>query len=148
MSERCDRAIQYHKRGCNCSQSVLAAFSDLTGLSEAQSLAIAGGFGGGSGTGELCGAIVGAVMTLSQLYPATIEDPLNGKKRAVGLSREFQTRFSRRFGHLRCADLLPEKYQPDDQTPAARRMGLTNHCEIMIVTAVELVEEMLAERAE
>ena len=68
--DRCERAIEYHKRGCNCSQSVLAAFADLTGLGEAGSLAIAGGFGGGSGTGELCGAIAGAVMTLSQLYPA------------------------------------------------------------------------------
>lgn len=145
--DRCERAIEYHKRGCNCSQSVLAAFADLTGLGEAGSLAIAGGFGGGSGTGELCGAIAGAVMTLSQLYPATIKDPVNGKKRAVGLAREFQRRFAQRFGHLRCADLLPEKYQPDENTPAALRLGLTNHCEIMIATAVEIVEEMLSEQA-
>ena len=144
--DRCELANNYHKRGCNCCQSVLAAFSDVTGLSEAESLAIGGGFGSGAGTGELCGAITGAVMTLSQIFPATIEDPVTGKKRAVGLSKEFQKRFSERFGYLRCAELLPKKYQPDDATPAAKRMKLSNHCAIMIVTAVEIVEEMLGER--
>ena len=64
----------------------------------------------------------------------------------MGLSKEFQKRFSERLGYLRCAELLPEKYQPDDATPAAKRMKLTNHCAIMIVTAVEIVEEMLGER--
>lgn len=144
---RCELANSYHKKGCNCAQSVLAAFADVTGLSEAESLAIAGGFGSGTGTGELCGAITGAVMTLSQVNPVTIDDPVNGKKRAMGLSKEFQKRFFERFGHLRCADLLAEKYQPDDATPAAKAMGLTGHCAIMIVTAVEIVEKMLAEKA-
>ena len=144
--DRCELANNYHKRGCNCCQAVLAAFSDLTGLSEAESLGIGGGFGGGAGTGELCGAITGAVMALSQMFPTTIGDPVAGKKRAVGLSREFQKRFSEKFGHLRCENLLAEKYQPDDTTPAAHRMGLTGHCAIMIVTAVEIVEEMLKDR--
>ena len=80
------------------------------------------------------------------MFPATIGDPVAGKKRAVGLSREFQKRFSEKFGHLRCENLLAEKYQPDDTTPAAHRMGLTGHCAIMIVTAVEIVEEMLKDR--
>lgn len=142
---RCELANNYHKHGCNCCQSVLAAFSDVTGLSEAESLAISGGFGSGAGTGELCGAITGAVMTLSKVYPASIDDPVGGKKRATALSKEFQRRFSEKFGQLRCAELLPKKYQPDDATPAARDMGLTGHCSIMIVTAVEIVEQMLKE---
>ena len=57
-------ANDYHKQGYNCCQSVLAAFSDLTGLSEQTSFDIGGGFGGGAGTGELCGAVAGAVMAL------------------------------------------------------------------------------------
>ena len=102
--DRFEKANDYHKKGFNCCQSVLAAFSDLTGLSEQASFDIGGGFGGGAGTGELCGAISGAVMTLGLLTP-------------------------------------------DDTTPAAKAMGLTGHCDIMIVTAVEIVEELLAERA-
>ena len=143
---RFERANAYHKQGFNCCQSVLAAFSDLTGLSEQASFDIGGGFGGGAGTGELCGAVSGAVMALGMLTPVDPADPVGSKKRTVALSKELQKRFAEKFGALRCQDLLQNKFTPDDTTPAARDMGLTGHCDIMIVTAVEIVEEMLAER--
>lgn len=144
---RFEKANAYHKRGFNCCQSVLAAFSDLTGLSEQASFDIGGGFGAGAGTGELCGAVSGAVMTLGMLTPVDPADPVGSKKRTLVLSKEMQKRFSEKFGALRCQELLKNKFTPDDTTPAARDMGLTGHCDIMIVTAVEIVEEMLAERA-
>ena len=50
--ERVELAHEYHKNGYNCCQSVLAAFSDITGLSEQASMNIGGGFGGGAGTEE------------------------------------------------------------------------------------------------
>ena len=140
---RLEKANAYHKRGFNCCQSVLAAFSDLTGLSEQASFDI----GGGAGTGELCGAVSGAVMVLGLMTPADAGDPIGSKKRTVLLSKELQKRFSEKFGALRCQDLLKNKFAPDDTTPVAKAMGLTGHCDIMIVTAVEIVEEMLAERS-
>ena len=144
---RCELANDYHRRGFNCSQSVLAAFSDLTGLSEQESFNVAGGFGGGAGTGELCGAITGAVMTLGMLTPVDMNDPAGSKKRTVALSKELQKRFMERFGALRCQDLLKNKNETDPiKTPAAHALGVTGHCSIMIVTAVEIVEEMLRER--
>ena len=142
-----EQAHQYHKRGFNCCQSVLAAFSDLTGLSEQESFNVGGGFGGGAGTGELCGALSGAIITLGMLTPVDAEDPVGSKKRTVALSKELQKRFSEKFGALRCRELLQNKFTPDDTTPAAKAMGLTGHCDIMVVTAVEIVEEMLKERA-
>ena len=146
--DRCKLANDYHTKGFNCSQSVLAAFSDLTGLSEQESCNIAGGFGGGAGTGELCGAVTGAVMTLGLLTPVDMGDPVGSKKRSVALSTEFQKRFSERFGFLRCSDLLKNKAVPTEETaPAAVRLGITGHCSVMIVTAVEVVEEMLSESA-
>ena len=60
--------------------------------------------------------------------------------------KELQKRFAERFDALRCADLLQKKFVPDDTTPAAKALGLTGHCDIMIATAVEIVEQMLAER--
>ena len=146
-TDRCVRAHTYHKKGFNCCQSVVAAFSDLTGLSEQESCSAAAGFGAGAGTGELCGAIVGAVMTLGLLTPVDMDDPVASKKRTVALGKELQKRFSEKFGALRCQELLQNKFTPDDTTPAAKAMGLTGHCDIMIVTPVEIVEEMLAERA-
>ena len=144
--ERCELAHAYHKKGYNCCQSVLAAFSDLTGLSEKDSLAIGGGFGSGAGTGELCGAVSGAIMAIGLMTPVDPEDPVASKKRTVGIAKELQKRFSQRFGALRCRDLLKNRQGDADGSAAAQAMGLTAHCEIMVVAAVEIVEELLAER--
>ena len=38
--ERCLRAKEYHEKGLNCGQSVLLAFTDVTGFTEAQSLSL------------------------------------------------------------------------------------------------------------
>lgn len=146
-TNRCELANNYHKQGYNCCQSVLAAFSDLTGLSERASFDLGGGFGGGAGTGELCGALSGAIMVLGILTPVDTADPVGSKKRTVAQSKELQKRFSEKFGALRCQELLKNKFIPDDTTPAAKALGLTGHCAIMVVTAVEIVEEMLSERA-
>ena len=134
--DRCEQAIGYHKKGFNCCQSVLAAFQDVIGLTETQCLTLGGGFG----------AVTGAVMVLDLLTPADPADVIGSKKRSVGQAKELQKRFAERFDALRCADLLQKKFVPDDTTPAAKALGLTGHCDIMIVTAVELVEQMIAER--
>lgn len=142
---RYELADAYHQKGFNCCQAVLAAFSDITGLNEQESFNVGGGFGAGAQTGELCGAVVGAVMTLGLLHPIDPADPVAGKKRSGAQGKEFQRRFVEKFDHLRCQDLLPERYVPDEATPAAKTMGLSNHCAIMIVTAVELLEQLLKE---
>ena len=144
--ERCKIAKEKHELGFNCAQSVLAAFADLTELPEEQLMSLSGGFGGGTGTGELCGAVSGAVMTLGLLTPVDMEQPVASKKRTVELSKEFQKRFAEKFDALRCKELLQKKFAPDERTPAALRMGVTGHCTIMIVTAVEILQAMLAER--
>lgn len=72
---RYERATEYHHKGFNCCQAVLASFSDVTGLSEQTSFDMGGGFGAGAQTGELCGAIAGAVMTLGMLTPWTQRTP-------------------------------------------------------------------------
>ncbi len=143
---RCEKANEYHKQGYNCCQSVLAAFSDLTGLEEQACMNLGAGFGAGAGTGELCGAVSGAVMVLGLLTPVDPADPAGGKKRTIGLSKTLQANFRETFGALRCQELLKRQFVPDDTTPAAKAMGVTNHCTIMIVTAVEMVEQMLQER--
>ena len=38
--ERCESAIRYRKGGANCAQSLLAAFADVMGITEAQALGV------------------------------------------------------------------------------------------------------------
>ena len=143
---RYELAHSYHKRGFNCCQSVVAAFSDLTGLSEQESFNVGGGFGGGAGTGELCGALVGGIMALGLMTPVDESDPVASKKRTQAKGKKLQKKFMETFGALRCQDLLRDPKAPAGSTAAATAMGLTGHCDIMIVTAVEIVADMLAER--
>jgi C_GCAxxG_C_C family probable redox protein len=146
--DRCKLANEYHSRGFNCAQSVMAAFQDLTHLPEEQALAVSGGFGGGIGGTheEICGALSGAVMVLSTLYPHVGENNPETKRRLYGIVRECRSRFNQRFAHTRCGELLAAEISTGENTPAARRLGITAHCPILIVTAVEIVEEMLHER--
>lgn len=147
--ERCEQAVMYHKKGCNCTQSVMLAFRDLTGLDENHCLDLCGGFGYGGGMGELCGAIIGGIMAINLLLaPADPEDIAGSKGRTLVKTKEMQNRFMERFGALRCADLLKKKFQPDDTTPAAKTLGVTAHCDIMIASVVEIVADMLAEQTE
>jgi len=140
---RMERANAYHDRGYNCCQSVLAAFSDRFDVPEETVLRIGLGFGGGAGTGELCGAVTGAIMTLDLIAGGEITNPVTAKQRAGARARELQKRFSERFGALRCRELLKnEKEEPSD---AVKALGVTNHCAVMIASAVEIVEQLLDE---
>ena len=126
--DRCALAHQYHKQGYSCAQSVSGAFADLTDWEPEQLFAAAGSFGGGVGGSheELCGAVSGGLLVLGLLFP----------------QRFFET-----FGNTRCGDLLRSRCGINEKTTAAARLGLTAHCDIMVVTAVELLEALLRETA-
>ena len=116
---RYEQAVAYHHKGFNCCQSVLAAYSDLTG----------------------------AILTLGMLTPVDPQDPVGSKRRTGALAKEFQKRFQEKFGDLRCKPLLKAGIQATDATPVARDMALTNRCDVLIITAMEIVEEMRGENA-
>lgn len=147
--DRCAAAYQYHKAGYNCAQAVALAFEDLLDVPQPVIAAAGGGFGGGVGGShaELCGAVSGGVLVLGWLTPHTDGADAEGKKRTYAAVKEFRRRFEEVFGLTRCGDLLAAHPQPDEKNPAALRLGITAHCDNMIVTAVEILEKMLAERS-
>lgn len=146
--DRCALAYQYHKSGYNCAQSVAASFADLTGWTPEQLFAAAGGLGGGYGGShaEVCGAVSGAVLVLGILFPYTREGDMPAKRRIYALTKDFRQRFFDIFGHTRCMDLLQARPGVSEKTPAARRLEVTTHCDNMIVTSVELLEELLRQQ--
>lgn len=146
--DRCGLAYEYHKQGYNCAQAVAGAFADLTGWTPEQMFAAAGGFGGGYGGSheEACGAVSGALMVLGILFPHTREGDMEAKRQIYGHAKAFRRRFFEVFGHTRCIDLLKARPGLSDHTSAARRLGASAHCDIMIITAVELLESFLREQ--
>lgn len=142
---RYEKAMAYHKQGYNCNQSLLASFTDVTGLSEQASFDIGAGFGAGMFTGEVCGALSSAVMVLGMATPVDQNDPVGSKRRTGALAKEVQTRFQEKYGALRCSELLKIELDPE-ACAAAKAIGTTKHCEVLILAAMELVEDMLAQR--
>ena len=143
--ERCLRAKEFHEKGLNCGQSVLLAFTDVTGFTEEQSMALASGFGGGLRCGGICGVVNAAVVVLGMAYPSTLENGPAGKKRSSELTKAFQQRFTERFRQLNCRELLADKELVG--TELAQELGVTQHCRILVVSGVELLDELLAELA-
>ena len=141
--ERVEIAMNSHKKGNNCGQSVLLAYRDLTGLTEAQCLALATGFGGGMRCGSICGALSGAIMVLGTQYPATDAE---SKKRSVALTKGMVERYRQQFGYINCRELLAEK--DIHGTPIAEELMHGNHCGVMICSAVELLNDYLVELKE
>ena len=139
----CALACQYHQEGYSCAQSVAEAFSDWTLLEPEELFAAEGGLGGGVGGSheELCGAVSGGLLVLCLLYPHTKGTNREGKRAIHQMAKEFRERFGRAFGHTRYSNLLRARPGAGEGTPAALWMGLKAHCDIMIVTAVEVLEE-------
>ena len=141
---RMELANSYHKKGFNCCQSTLAAFADRLGVPEETALRLGAGFGSGAGTGELCGTITGSVMAMDLIAGGDpIQDPAGVKRQAARRAKELQKRFSERFGALRCRELL--KNEKEESSDAVRALGITDHCGVMIASAVEILEELLSE---
>lgn len=145
--DRCEQAYQYHKQGWNCAQAVAGACADLAGRTPEEVMPLAGGFGGGFGGGheEACGAVSGGVLILSLCFPHATGEDQAAKQNLYRVVKEFRQRFFDVFGHTRCGDLLRARPGVTEKNPAARRLGVTGHCDNMIVTAVELLEALVRE---
>ena len=145
--DRCEQAYQYHKQGWNCAQSVAGACADLAGRTPEEVMPLAGGFGGGVGGSheEVCGAVSGGVLILSLCFPHAQGSDQEAKKNLYRIAKEFRSRFFEVFGHSRCGDLLRARPGVTEKNPAAQRLGVTAHCDNMIITAVELLEQLVHE---
>ena len=141
--ERCAAASAYHDTGINCGQSVLAVFRDMTGLTEEQCFGLGTGLGGGMRCGDICGALSGAILVLGMLHPHNRKNDPELKAHAARLTKEFIRRFQEQFGHLDCRDLISCKDLVG--TPMVEKLGVTKHCSVLIVSAVELLYDYLEE---
>lgn len=145
--DRCASAYQYHKEGWNCAQSVAGACAGLAGRTPEEVMPLLGGFGGGVGGSheEVCGAVSGGTLILSLCFPFAQSGDQAAKRELYRVTKEFRRRFSDVFGLTRCADLLRSRPGVTERNAAARRLGITAHCDNMIVTAVEILEKLVEE---
>ena len=80
------KAVAIFDEGYNCSQAVLAAYSEGFGVNLETAHKISSGFGGGMHLGSACGVVTGAFMVLGLKFA-------NGKERPYNKVAEFAEKF-------------------------------------------------------
>ena len=117
MGSRSDKAVSNHKSFHTCSGSVLEAFADVIGISEAEAKSISMPFAGGR-MGK-CGAVLAAEYVLEQKYG---ED-------AAKKIEEFEEKFiASDKGSVMCSDL---------------RGKVPGSCRACVTDAAKVLEEMV-----
>ena len=142
-----EKAEALFKKGYNCSQSVLLAFSDLTGLDETTAAMLASSFGGGlARLREVCGAVSGGAMVLGLLRGYSDPTDREGKKAHYARVREFTNRFKEQNGSIICRELLSGVKTTAGGDPEER----TEHyyqkrpCAALCRQAAEILDDLLS----
>lgn len=170
VEERVAKAREYFHSGCNCSQSVALAFSDITGLSEKDLERAATGFGGGFGRmREVCGAVSGMTMLAGFIRPVADRKDIPARKENYALVQDFAEKFRQENGSIICRELLGLAHNvsgaasgagigagvgasvgANDPTPSERTPEYYHKrpCEEIVGIAARIVAEYLTEHQE
>lgn len=142
-----DKAIAYFEQKFHCSQSVLAAFADECGLTEAQALKLGACLGTGMRKGEVCGACTGALMVLGSLYGQCNQEDIDSRLLANEVNDKMMNRFAQVCGSYLCNDLLGVDITTSEGVKYARENRLfTEFCPKMVANAVDILEQIIAEQ--
>ena len=138
-------AEELFREGYNCSQAVLMAFEDVTGLEKETAAKLASSFGGGLGRmREVCGAVSGAAMVLGLLKGYSDPKSYEQKKAHYQLIQDFAARFKEKNGSIICRELLNGTASnggiPEERTPEFYQK---RPCASLIRQAAEILDEML-----
>lgn len=104
---RIEKATHNFKNGYNCSQSVVAAYADLFGMSIEDALRVSEGFGGGMGRMRLtCGAVTGMFMLAGLKYSNSKNGDLQNRQKIYQIVQDMNNAFEELNGTTICSELL------------------------------------------
>lgn len=141
-----DKALELFSQKYHCSQAVLAAFAEESGITEKQALKLGGCFGGGMCKGEVCGACTGALMVLGLKYGQCEIDDTDSKAKTNDVTVRFLESFKDENGSYICRELLGCDLSTSEGKEYAREHNLfTEFCPKMVASAVKIAEKLLDE---
>ncbi len=144
--KRVARAVELFKSGYNCSQSVVAAFADLYGLTETQALLVSASFGGGIGRmRQTCGAACGLFMLLGLETGTTDADDRAAKSHNYAVVQELAEAFRRENGSLICSELLGLNRASSPTADGMPTPTRKRPCVMMVESAARLFARYLSE---
>lgn len=144
---RVEKAKEYFLKGYACSQAVLMAFGDVTGLDEETAAKIVLPFGGGFGRLRLvCGAVSGVTAVLGMVYADADGNPQN-KKAVYERVQTVLKEFERENGSLICGELLAGASVKTTTEPKPDERNMTymkkRPCAELVGSAASILEKYL-----
>lgn len=149
MTDHSEKAMYLFKQGYNCSQSVVLAFCDKTGLNEETALKMSSSFGGGMGRlREVCGAVTGMFMVAGMLYGYSDPKDNKAKTEHYKLIQELADKFKQENGSIICRELLGLGAGADKPVPELRTQEYYKKrpCAELVGCAAGIMEEYIKER--
>lgn len=141
-----DKALELFAQKYHCSQAVLAAFAEESGITEKQALKLGGCFGGGMCKGEVCGACTGALMALGLKYGQCEVGDTESKAKTNDVTVKFLEAFRSENGSYMCRELLGcDLSTPEGKAYAAEHNLFTEFCPKMVASATKIAEQLLSE---
>lgn len=145
-----EKARDFFLEGYNCSQSVMLAFSDLTGIDEKTAALLASSFGGGMGRmREVCGAVSGMLMAAGVLFGYSNPKATTEKAAHYARVQELAKRFKERNTTIICRDILGKIAEDKSFIPQERneKYYSTRPCAKMVYDAAEILEQYIEEQS-
>lgn len=109
LQQRLERARELRAQGYVCSQCVLMAFPDVTGLSDTQAASVSIGLGGGvGGQGDVCGC----VTSMAALCGCASQGNPQLKPQTYSAVRTLSEEFMAENGSMQCRALKQSGKKP------------------------------------
>lgn len=143
-----ETACRLFAEGCNCSQAVLAAFCDVTGMDCETALKLSSSFGGGMGRmREVCGACSGMFMTAGLLYGYSSKEDDKEKAEHYKRIQQLAEEFKAEHGTIICRELLKNLSVTNSPLPEKRTEEYykVRPCVWFVRTAAEILDKYIAE---
>lgn len=104
-----NRAVEFHKEGYNCAESIIKAINDEKKLNIP--VAVATPFGGGMNVGNTCGAITGALMAIGALKGRESSLEANETR---NITKEVMDKIKDRYETFQCIELKKKGVSCDE----------------------------------
>ncbi|MBR6777277.1 MAG: C_GCAxxG_C_C family protein [Clostridia bacterium] len=144
-----EKAVELFMKGANCSQSVFAAFSDVTGMEEKAALRLSSSFGGGiSRLRETCGACLGMCLAAGAVFGYDNIESHEAKKEHYAKIQGLVKEFADKNGSYTCRVILGETENENTLVPEERTAeyyGKRRCCIECIRSAAEILDKYIDE---
>lgn len=134
-------AAELFLKGYNCSQSVVVAFSDVTGMAPRHAARISSSFGGGMGRmREVCGAVSGMLLVAGLLYGYDSPGDDESKRQHYQLVQTLAGKFQEQEHSIICREILKNPPSDPNPTPRTDDFYKSRPCARLVALAADILD--------